>query len=44
MEELGIDQLIMYNVTPGNTKSTIRFMHVGFRAAGEMPRNQLLFK
>ena len=44
MEELGMDQLIMYNVAPGNTKSSIRFLHVGFRAAGEMPRNQLLFK
>ena len=44
MQDLEVDQLIMYNVTPGNTKSTIRFMHVGFRASGVTPRGQLLFK
>lgn len=44
MQDLGVDQLIMYNVIPGDTKSAIRFMHVGFRAPGVKPRNQLLFK
>jgi zinc D-Ala-D-Ala carboxypeptidase len=44
MQELGVDQLIMYNVRPGDTKSAVRFMHVGFRAPGVQPRAQLLFK
>lgn len=44
MQDLDVDQLIMYNVTPGNTKSTIRFMHVGFREPGARPRNQVLYK
>lgn len=36
------DQLIMYNVEPGNPKSKIRFIHLGFREGP--PRKQKLFK
>ena len=41
---LGIDQLILYTDKPGVESSRIRFMHVGFRAFGEKPRGQILFK
>ena len=41
---LGIDQLILYTEKPGVESSRIRFMHVGFRASGEKPRGQILFK
>ena len=41
---LSIDQLILYTEKPGVESSRIRFMHVGFRASGEKPRGQILFK
>ena len=41
---LSIDQLILYTGNPGVESSRIRFMHVGFRASGEKPRGQTLFK
>ena len=41
---LSIDQLILYTEKPGVESSRIRFMHVGFRASGEKPRGQTLFK
>ena len=41
---LGIDQLILYTEKPGVESSRIRFMHVGFRAFGQTPRGQILFK
>lgn len=41
---LGIDQLILYTDKPGVESARIRFMHVGFRAFGEKPRGQILFK
>lgn len=41
---LSIDQLILYTEKPGVELSRIRFMHVGFRAFGEKPRGQILFK
>ena len=41
---LSIDQLILYTEKPGVESSRIRFMHVGFRAFGEKPRWQILFK
>lgn len=41
---LSIDQLILYTDKPGVESSRIRFMHVGFRASGEKPRGQILFK
>ena len=41
---LSIDQLILYTEKPGVDSSRIRFMHVGFRAFGEKPRGQILFK
>lgn len=41
---LFIDQLILYTEKPGVESSRIRFMHVGFRAFGEKPRGQILFK
>lgn len=44
MLTLGIDQLILYTEKPGVESSRIRFMHVGFRASGEKPRGQILFK
>ena len=42
--ELSIDQLILYTEKPGVESSRIRFMHVGFRASGDKPRGQILFK
>lgn len=44
MLSLGIDQLILYTEKPGVESSRIRFLHVGFRAFGEKPRGQILFK
>ena len=44
MLTLGIDQLILYTEKPGVESSRIRFMHVGFRASGDKPRGQILFK
>ena len=44
MLTLGIDQLILYTEKLGVESSRIRFMHVGFRASGEKPRGQILFK
>lgn len=44
MLSLGIDQLILYTDKPGVESSRIQFMHVGFRAFGEKPRGQILFK
>ena len=41
---LNIDQLILYTEKPGVESSRIRFMHVGFRASGQTPRGQILFK
>ena len=43
-EEIGIDQLIMYNVVSGDKTSKVRFFHVGFRENGVQPRNQVLYK
>lgn len=42
MGDLGIDQLIMYNIVPADSRSTIRFIHIGFTDG--IPRHQLLFK
>lgn len=39
-----IDQLILYTEKPGVESSRIRFIHVGFRAFGQTPRGQILFK
>jgi hypothetical protein len=41
---LNIDQLILYTEKPGVESSRIRFMHVGFRASGQTPRGQILFR
>lgn len=41
---LSIDQLILYTDKPGVESSRIRFVHVGFRAFGQTPRGQILFK
>ena len=42
MDNLGIDQLIMYNIVPADSRSNIRFIHIGFTDG--IPRHQLLFK
>lgn len=42
MGDLGIDQLIMYNIVPADSRSNIRFIHIGFTDG--IPRHQLLFK
>ena len=40
----GIDQLISYHKVAGNDKSAIRFIHVGFARAGQVAREQRLYK